>query len=381
MAGAPLHGKPNSENRAAKSAADVLVKLLDRLDAQETEELAGKRAAPRCGYRKTEVPIRIHHPGGSSIVKTVATRNLSAFGLGFLYGGFLYSGTRMEVILKRQLGGEDILRGKITTCTHVAGVLHQVGCKFDDKIFPKLYLDPGSYEELDIETPEDTSKLIGRILYLDDQEVDRMLLRHHLKKTPLELVTVDTPEAAIEKLKTEKFDLVFCDLNLESMPGEQAVKMLRGAGFRGALCLVTAETNPQRLKAATEAGAMGVLSKPYERDKLIAMLSSFLGSSENEIHSGMAGNAEMTPMIERYVASIKATSQELQQAVEADNIDKLRTCAMTIKGTGAGYGFNELSDAAKEAVKSLDATCSIGESVAQVQKLIDMCRRVAIGVK
>lgn len=378
MSAAQQKGKSHGDGRPTKSAGDVLAALLDRLDAQETDDAASKRGTVRCVYRKTEVPIRIHHPGGSTVVKGVATRNLSAHGVGFLYGGFLYAGTRMEIVLKRRLGGEDVLRGKVTTCTHVAGVLHQVGCKFDDKIFPRLYLEPGSYEELDVDIPEDTTKLKGNVLYLDDQEVDRMLLKHHLKKTLITLDAVKSPEEAVERIKATTFDLVFCDLNLESMSGEQAVKTIRAAGYKGPICLVTAETSPHRLKAAQDAGAVGVLFKPYERDKLISLMTNYISSPDQLIMSSMSDNADMVPMIARYVESIRGTCVEIQQSIENDNIDKIRTIAMTIKGTGVGYGFAQLSEAAKESVKSLDATCSIGESQVQIQKLIDMCKRVGV---
>jgi CheY-like chemotaxis protein len=380
MAGLPSGSRNDTGSKIGKTGADVLNTLLDKLDAVDDSSMRNRRNSQRIVYRKLDVPIRVFHPGGSTSSKAVPTRNLSAMGVGFLYTSFLHNGTVVEVTLKRRLGGEDTVRGKVVFCGHIAGVFHQIGVKFDTKIFPKLYLDPGTYDEIDAEGgASDATKLEGNVLYIDDQEMDRILLKHQLKTTKVLLTAVGTAKEGVAALAKSKFDLVLCDLNLEVGTGEDAIKEIRTGGYTGPICLVTAETTPTRLKAASDAGASGVLAKPYEQQRLLAILSSFLGGgSTGEAIVSTVNSADMSELIERYVTSVKSLGNELAQHSSDDHLDKVRQHCNALKGTGTGYGFSVLSDAAKEAVKSLDATMSVVESSVQLQRLIDICRRVTI---
>jgi CheY-like chemotaxis protein len=365
--------------KIGKAGSDAIQMLLDKLDALDSDDFRNRRNSTRCVFRRMDVVTKIHHPGGSTSVKAVATRNLSSNGVGFLYTSYLHTGTRVEVTLKRRLGGEDVIHGKVVFCAHVAGVFHQVGVRFNEKIFPKLYLDPGSYEEVDSSTQIDASTLGGRVLYIDDQEMDRLLLKHHLRETKVELTAVPGEKEALAAIAAGKFDVILCDLNLETGPGEAVIKTVRNNGYSGPICLVTAESSPSRLQAAQEAGAIGVLSKPYEQTKLIALIGSWLNATNKseQIISAVAQQADMKEMLERFVGSVHEMAKEIQLASEREELDRLRQMCMNLKGNGTGYGFPVLSEAAREAVKSLDATMSAAESAVQIQRLLDICRRLS----
>lgn len=373
--------RSDNSGKIGKPGPDKLNAILDRLDAADDSGHRNKRSSTRCTFRRTDVPIRVHHPGGTSTTRTVATRNLSANGIGFLYPGFVHVGTRCELTLKRRLGGSDTVQGKVVFCGHIGGTFHQIGVRFDDKIFPKLYLDPGSYEDVETEAPADRSKLTGRVLYLDDQEMDRMLVQHYLRDTQIELVTVGLLKEAVEEQARKAFDLLLIDLNLTDCPGEMAIKELRDKGHQGPILLVTAETSPQRLAAAQKAGAVAVITKPYEATRLYGLIANWLGGGSagtDAIFSSLPNASDMKAMLEKYVATVRSLAVEIQRSFEADEYERCRAICIGIKGSGSGYGFPQLSEAAKEAVKSLDATMSAQESAVQIQRLLDLCRRVAI---
>ena len=96
----------------------------------------------RIPFRRSDVACRIYHPGGSMTTASVATRNLSAGGTSFLYHGFLHKNTKIELVLARRQGSEDVIAGTVTHCQHLVRTYHQIGMKFATKVFPKLYLDP-----------------------------------------------------------------------------------------------------------------------------------------------------------------------------------------------------------------------------------------------
>jgi hypothetical protein len=67
---------------------------------------------------------------------------------------------------------------------------------------------------------------------------------------------------------------------------------------------------------------------------------------------------------------------ELRKAIDADNFDGVRFICQSLKGTGKGYGFPALSDAGAAAVISLDASCSVAESLPEVQRVLSICARL-----
>lgn len=370
--------------RIGRPNADALTALLDKLDALDDSGSShrNKRQSVRCTFRRCDVNIRIHHPGGTTTARAVATRNLSANGIGFLYPSFIHTGTSCEVTLTRRLGGADLIKGKVVFCAHVGGVFHQVGMKFDEKIFPRLYLDPGSYAEVEADVPSDVTSLKGNVLYIDDQEMDRLLMTHHLKATSIRLTSVATQKDALAELQRTNFDVVLIDLNLETATGEEVVKLIRTGGYTGPVAAVTGETSPMRLQAAQSAGASAILAKPYEQPKLLALLGTWLNGAtpSDPIYSTVEAGSDLAPMLAKYVENVRTLAQQLQVCADKDNFDKLRNICVALKGSGSGYGFGTVSDAAKEAVKNLDATMSAAESAVQVQRLIDICKRVSVRV-
>lgn len=368
---------PVNKENSGKS----IEKLLDQLDALDSVPANTKRRqAPRCSFRREAIPVRVFHPGGSTSSRMLSSRNLSAAGIALLSPGFLHIGTKIEVTLRRRVGGEDVVAGQVVSCQHVAGIFHNIGVRFDERIFPRLYLDPGSYDETDLEPPPDVSKLRGRVVYLDDQEMDRLLMTHYVRDTQVELIAVATEREAIDALKHHPSEVFLVDLNLVQSKGEDAIRAARAAGFVGPICVVTAETTPTRLADATAAGAQSLLVKPFDRTKLLGMLGTWvnkLGSGE-PIVSTLEGEPEIEAIVKTYVENLHKMAADLQRQFDDAHLEELRKVCSSIKGSAAGFGFAQVSDAARDAIKNLDATYSVAESAQQVQTLIEMCRRATI---
>lgn len=357
--------------------------MFDRLDKAEPKVPAKqKRTAPRVVFRKNDVAVRIYHPGGTSTASFVSTRNLSQGGVAFLYQGFLHRGTKIDIVLRRRLGGDDLVRGLVTQCDLVKSAYHLVGVKFEQPIFPKLYIDPSEWGELDEHTTIDPATLTGKVLHLDDQEMDRVLLAHFLKGTKIELTSVGTLPEALEAVKKTQFNCFLCDLMLDGTTGEHAITEMRKSGFAGPIAMVTAETSAARLNAARDAGAGAILTKPYDAQKLQSLMSTWLNAADHSnqaIYSSMASNDQMIPLIEQFARKVHSLADDLQRLAQTEHLEPARNICQTLKGTGGGFGFSELSDVAKEAVQSIDATCSLEESSMQIQRLVTICRRITPG--
>ena len=328
--------------------------------------------------------VLVHHPGGTSTPRHVLTRDLSAGGLSFLHNGYMHTGTRVDMNLQRFVGGEDTVSGRVIHCAHIAGTWHTVGVKFNAKVFPKLYLDPDQAGASTVDATQPQA-IQGRVLLLEDAELDRRLFAHHLRKTRVELTlceTLDDAEAQIKRRAggPEAFELAVVEVRLSNVtPAVEpaaVVTRLVATGVRVAAC--SAETDPKVLQAVKEAGTIGVLRKPYDPDRLLGNIVDWLGldTGGDRILSSLADQPDMRPLLTEFVGKAKLLGQALAEAVRNDDFDRARNICITLRGSGAGYGFHAVTEAAGEVLQLLETSKSLANAGGIVDRLRAVCARV-----
>jgi CheY-like chemotaxis protein len=355
--------------------------ILDRLDALEEQSQDQKRRKMRrYSYRWPALGMHVTQPGGSAHQVNVQSRNLSAAGMSILYSGFLYTGTEITVRLRKQQFGEENVAGTVAWCRHISGPLHSVGIKFNARIFTKLFVEPGVLDAQETPDHVDLATLEGSVLMIDDQMMDRLLFEHQIGATKLKAAAVATPAEALVRLAAGNFDVVICDLNLGGVKGEEVFRQIRATGYKGAMAAVTAETAPARIDAAQAAGAAAIIRKPYEFDVLVATLAPFLKDAgipdDQLIRSSVAGNPGFAKVLPQYVDGVKGLAAIIRRAMEEGNFTTVRNHCLTLKGSGTGFGFAQLSDAARDACRVLDSTRSVVEAATLIESVLQICRRV-----
>ena len=353
----------------------------DCLDKQESRKPAKcRRGHARLKYPRDTIAVHIKQSGGSGLDVVMAAQDIGVNGIGLLYPHFLHVGTECRVTLRRRLGGEDTVSGTVVQCRFVGGICHAVSVKFAAPLFVKHYLEPDECDELLDQSPKDPSKLKGRVLMLDDQEIDRMLFLHYMGATGCEVVAVRTLKEAAEAATASPPQLILCDLNLDGTRGETAIANFRAAGYQGYIVVLTAESDQARLKAAIAAGANDVFFKPYDPGKLLLNLAGWLQAANgHEVHSTLADQPGTEPLIVRYIGQVKAIAAQLHSLLADANLQQVRKLCLTLKGTGSGYGFAMLSEAASDTVKVLDSSQSVEESLKELQLLLALCARLSSG--
>lgn len=300
--------KPASGAPAGRATVTVHT-VLDRLDAIDDSRFRNRRGAARHKFRRMLLPVRVRHPGGSISDSRVATRNLSNNGVGFLYNSFLHNGTRVSITLPRKLGGKDVIEGKVVYCQHVAGVFHQIGVRFDQKIFATLYAEDEAKAGDVAGDSTVTAVFGGKLLVIDPQPMDRALVGHHLRATATKVTGVESLIAAVEMLKAgEVFEAVLCELDVTA-PGDgiaTTFAQLRGAGHSGAIVVGTPTIlSPSVRGALIEAGAVAVLTKPYDAGALQAALGQ---------GAKVAGLDNAIAVAEQGIAQVDALSKSIEAA-------------------------------------------------------------------
>jgi len=363
--------------------------LLDRLDGkvegsavQRADRRSERRVDPRWAYRLPEITLRVEHLGGGVSHLLVCGRNLSSGGLGFLHGGYLHPGSTCQFQLMNTDGMSEVLNGHVVSCRHVDGVVHEVGVQFDHRVDPERFVAEATRSRDAAVDTIDVPRLRGRLLYVEDTHAESALMMHFLRPTGLNVVNVKTPGAALDAVKRGSFDYIFTDLHLDGEDGLDCIGKLRELRFCGPIIVVTAESDPARLKAAREAGADNQLLLPYSAESLYELLVSLQNAASGldggQLFSACVGDATMMPLITQFISEAKTCSERLEQALAEEQLEQARALCVQLKGSAPAYGFAPVGDAATEALRLLDNRHELDEIGSQIRRLILMCQSLAV---
>jgi CheY-like chemotaxis protein/anti-sigma regulatory factor (Ser/Thr protein kinase) len=112
----------------------------------------------------------------------------------------------------------------------------------------------------------------GRVLYVDDNEVNRVLMEVLLQRRPrLTLLLAEDGPSGLQIARTQALDLVLLDIRLPGMDGFEILRQLRAdARLRHLPCLaVSAGAMPDDIAQAAAAGFDGYLTKPLDLGLLL----------------------------------------------------------------------------------------------------------------
>ncbi len=115
-----------------------------------------------------------------------------------------------------------------------------------------------------------------KVLLVDDSKAARFAMGKLLKDQGLEVEMAASGEEALDKIATEDVDIVFMDQSMPGMGGIAATTAITSNEKTSHIPVVlcTGNEGDKLEEMAREAGAIGVLTKPPQADKLQAMLAS-----------------------------------------------------------------------------------------------------------
>ena len=115
----------------------------------------------------------------------------------------------------------------------------------------------------------------GRILVADDDPQIRRVMRVTLTGQTYEVDDVTTGEAALEKLRERRFDLVLLDINMPGMGGLEACRLIRLHSDIAIIMLTVRDDESDKVEAL-DAGADDYVTKPFKSSELSARIRAAL---------------------------------------------------------------------------------------------------------
>ena len=110
-----------------------------------------------------------------------------------------------------------------------------------------------------------------KILVAEDNDSNYSLVRHILRN--YDLTRVDNGVDAVEKIRSEKFNLVLMDMKMPVMGGLEATRKIREFNADVPIVALTANAFDSDRASAIDAGCNAFLAKPLKRSQLLDLFS------------------------------------------------------------------------------------------------------------
>jgi two-component system KDP operon response regulator KdpE len=156
----------------------------------------------------------------------------------------------------------------------------------------------------------------ARILVVDDEPQIRRVMRSGLTAEGYEVNDARTGEEALQKLRTERYDLVLLDMNMPGMNGLETCRMIRASSEVGVIMLTVRRAEEDKI-AALDAGADDYVTKPFSMPELLARIRASLRrvplTTESSAGRIAAGDLEINVAGRRLTArgkEVKLTPKE-----------------------------------------------------------------------
>ena len=116
------------------------------------------------------------------------------------------------------------------------------------------------------------------ILYIEDNELNRKIVRDLLKRTKYQLIEAYDGEAGVAKALEARPDLILMDIQLPKISGIEATRRLRAeaATAKTPIVAITSFALSGDDQKAKDAGATAYLAKPYSPIDLLKLIRSLL---------------------------------------------------------------------------------------------------------
>lgn len=275
------------------------------------------------------------------------------------------------------------------------------------------YYDRFNKERIDLK--ESIVSPCGRVLVVDDDEMNLAIFSGLLRKTGVQITTCVSGAQAVSMVRKSKFDIIFLDYVMPRMNGHETLRAMiddpLNQNLNAPVIVLTANSNGETRETYLDMGFTDYLAKPINYAELNEMLLRYLPDdvsedvetngdviiNEKELAKIVSRPAE--PLIDRatglkYSGNDDATYREflkiyakfgerkledIKTAYTGENWENYIALVHSLKSTSMGIGANALSEEARR-LEEAGRTADYGYIRENNDKVLELYRDVLFEV-
>ena len=316
---------------------------------------------------------KIGTPDGKSLIKFSVVDSgigIPASKLESIFNSF----TQADTSVTRQFGGTGLGLTISKKLVHLMNGIISVDSQIDQGSTFSFTAEFGVHNRSGVEeetetaskeqtrTAEKTLRNL-RILLVDDSPDNRFLVKAFLRKEPCLVAEAENGSEAVEKFLQKYWDIILMDMQMPVMDGYTATKRIREIEQENGLehtpiVALTAHSISTEIKKCLDAGCDIHLAKPVSKSALIGLIAELTGEleSDNDKHNDTADSPEsdgdrirvvvdheLMDLIPGYIAHRQEDIEILRSLLKKREFRDIERCGHSMKGSGAGYGFTEIT--------------------------------------
>ena len=194
----------------------------------------------------------------------------------------------------------------------------------------------------------------AKILVAEDDAFNQELIKEILNEWNIDFTIVSNGKEAVEKVKNNKYDFIFLDINMPEMNGVEAVKNIKKLTDVPVIAM-TANAFREDIKSYFEAGFDDYVSKPIKLKELEKVFDKYAKkdfkkeSYISSIQENLKLNKDiLNRLIKVYLSTVKEDLNNMEQAIKEEDFEKIRQYSHKIKGSSLNLRIEEIAKLAEE---------------------------------
>ncbi len=225
------------------------------------------------------------------------------------------------------------------------------------------YLTKPIKKNLLLQTIENHINLRPLIFVVDDSHEIRNLLENYLRKENYRLIFAENGRDALREFDKNAVSMVLLDMQMPVFDGYETAAELRKIGFEKPIIALTGSDSSSEYEKCLASGCSDFLLKPFKKQDVLQILEQNLSKPESIeqlpdcAKQTVFIDSEILDLVPDYLQTRYEDVSKLRHFIKVGNTEAIHTISHQMKGSGAGYGFYEITALGKEietAVKTTD---------------------------